>query len=147
MNKTKIILNKRKIIASSADDDFLNILLIVFIIDEFIGGKTTDVSLDQVAFVYDRVIKNKIIDGLSVKLSTPWAAPQNYRELIIMASEKDYVKTGTKNNGFTLSIGAEGADIIKEIKEQDLFTWYRNSICRAVKSFKKVDLNLQKLIW
>lgn len=147
MNKTKIVINKRKIIASSAENDFINILLIIFIIDEFTKERTKDTSLDQVAFIYDIVIKDKPIDSLYVKLSKPWAVPYNYRELIIMASEKDFININKKGSDIALSLNTAGANILETIKQEDLFTVYRQTTIKAVKAFKKVDYSLQNLIW
>lgn len=147
MNKTRIVINKRKVIATGASDEFVNILLIVFIIDEFIGGKTKNTSLDQVAFIYDVVIKNKPVDNLFVKLTTPWAIPKNYRELIIMGSEKGYIQIIKKDSDVALSLGNEGVALIKTITEENLFSSYRIKVSKTVKAFKKVDLSLQNIIW
>jgi hypothetical protein len=149
MSKSKIIFNKLKIIETVANNELVNIVTIVLIINDFIERRTstTSASLNQIAFVFDTVIKHKATGKTSVKLSSPWSAPYKYRELIIMACEKDFIKIVNKNSDVVLELGNEGIELISQITSNDLFLKLRKNIKKSVTNFKNVDFNLQNLIW
>jgi hypothetical protein len=149
MSKSKIIINKLKVIETSANNELINILIIVLIINEFIERRTStkSVYLNQIAYVFDTVIKNKVTGKNSVKISSPWSIPYKYRELIIMACEKKFIKIVQKNNEVAFELDNEGVDLIRNITDDDLFLKIRKKINESVFNFKNTEFTLQNLIW
>jgi hypothetical protein len=147
MSRSRIIINKRKIIETVANNELVNIVTIVLIINEFIKGRTKSVSLNQIAYIFDTVIKNRTLGKTSVTLSSPWSIPNKYRELIIMAYEKDFIKIVSKTSDVVLELDNEGLNLIAHVNDDDLFLELRNNIKESVSNFKNTEFNLQNLVW
>jgi len=147
MSRSKIIINKRKIIETVANNELINIVTIVLIINEFITGRTKSVSLNQIAYIFDTVIKNRVLGKTSVSLSSPWSIPKKYRELIIMSYEKDFINIINKNSDVVLELDNAGLNLIAHVIDDGLFIELRNNIKKSVSNFKNIEFNLQNLVW
>ncbi len=145
MEKIKITISERKIIASSRNSNEFNLVMILLILNSSKKGKR-QTSLGKLNYIYSLIQQGKLNENKGLQLLPAWDIDENIKALILQGASQGYWGV-VKGDRVSFVMKNEGEKLLDVAISEEVFKELSAQIDKVSLNLTQTQFERHKLVW